>query len=92
MCKDRSKSSTKGAWPVNREALIHQLVCVRSAVDAALSLLMAEHQAEEGEAVTCRHPPNRRENLTTMGGADLWRCLDCGEEFADPPPAGEVRK
>lgn len=60
---------------MNREALIHQLLSIRAGVDACLSYLV-EQQAEE--AMVCAHPPDRRVNLTVMGGPSKFRCKDCG--------------
>jgi hypothetical protein len=61
-----------------RELLIHQLLALRSTVNAALSVVMSE---ERGVEEVCQHPKGRLENLTVMGGEEVYRCLDCGEEL-----------
>lgn len=57
-----------------KQILIHQLLGLRHTVDAVLSLLMEDMGPKE-----CAHPTKARENLTTMGGSESFRCLVCGE-------------
>lgn len=68
-----------------KQLLIHQLLALRSTVNAALSVLMQE---EEQAANGCPHPKGRLENLTVMGGEERYRCLDCGEELRPIVPSG----
>lgn len=67
---------------MNREALMHQLISIRAAVDACLAHLAEEH---EKEAQRCTHPVERLENLTVMGGPVRYRCKDCGELIEGEP-------
>lgn len=60
---------------MSKEAMIHQLLAIRSLVDSVLAEI-TEQPAETGQ---CEH--KRTENLTVMGGAEKYRCLDCGEEL-----------
>lgn len=58
---------------LNKEALMNQLISMRAAIDAALSILAQEDQ--------CQHA--RKESKATFGSAPKWRCLDCGEEWTE---------
>ena len=60
---------------MNKETMVHQLLAIRSSVDAILSSLGGQMQEEAG----CQH--KRKENLTVMGGEEEYRCLDCGLEW-----------
>ena len=61
--------------PKNKtDVLVNQLVAIRASVDAMLAFLLAD-EAE------CAH--QKKKSLTVMGGAEKWRCLDCGLEY--PP-------
>lgn len=58
---------------VNKEVLYNQLISTRAAIDAALSLLMADD--------ACSH--ENRKSLTTMGGKEEWICKSCGFHFKE---------
>lgn len=58
---------------VNKEVLYNQLISTRAAIDAALSLLMAEED--------CSH--ENRKSLTTMGGKEEWICQSCGLHYKE---------
>lgn len=62
-------------------AVTQQLLALRAAlesalhqVDAALLILCPEAKQEEGE---CRHPPEKRKNISSMG-IPRWQCGICG--------------
>ena len=72
------------------QVVVAQLIAIRAAADAALSLLVAEgpalqpqepepQQEPEPTPQGCQHPPTSRRNTSTMGHA-TWTCLDCGHE------------
>lgn len=59
---------------INKEALVNQLISIRAAVDAALSLLANEE---------CTHPKDKRINYSTLGGREHWECGVCGFEYIE---------
>jgi hypothetical protein len=61
-----------------RTALIHQLLSIRSTVDAALLMLQDEDKPEPAAEPECDHPRDCRTNLSTMGGPERWQCGLCG--------------
>lgn len=59
-----------------KEVLIAQLLAARTQIDATLAILGVKIQEDE-EDDECQHPKDQRENLSTMGGPDEWRCRLC---------------
>ena len=59
---------------MNMEALVHQLLSVRAAIDAALSIIQEDE---------CHHPPESRRVMTVMGGPERWVCEVCGYEYEE---------
>lgn len=59
---------------LNKQALVNQLISMRAAIDAALSILAAQEDQ-------CQH--TRKESKATFGSSPKWRCLDCGEEWTE---------
>lgn len=55
------------------QALKHQLVSMRAAIDAALILLGEEEEQPQG----CQHPQESRLDMSTMGHI-RWQCGLCG--------------
>ena len=51
------------------ETIRGMILSAKSILDAAVELMEEEEE--------CRHPPDRRKDLSTMGHA-RWQCLDCG--------------
>lgn len=69
---------------MDKQSLIHMIVAMRAQIEAmhaeitaALSLL------SDPDTGQCRHPPERRINITTMGGPAVWQCADCGHQQSD---------
>jgi len=67
---------------VGKQALIHQLVSVRAAVDAALVLLMAEMELPE-QPQGCKHK-NKLKLTTFDSNVDQFVCGDCDYEWEEP--------
>lgn len=63
---------------MDRAPIIYQLVSMRAQIDALLALLTS------GEDGACIHPPDKRLNLTTMGGPTKWQCRLCDHEHEEP--------
>ena len=61
---------------MNREALIHQLVSVRSAIDAALAIMTEDQQPDDPQP--CQHED--RTDMSTMG-IERWECNVCGHKY-----------
>ncbi len=57
---------------MKKETIMNLLVSAGAAIEAALSLL-----EEEGKAPECKHPPDSRQDLSTMGH-ERWKCKLCG--------------
>lgn len=60
---------------IDVRAMRAQLVAIRAQVDA----LLLQLATDEGTA-GCPHPQGQRENLSVMGGPEVWRCRLCGHE------------
>lgn len=58
---------------------IRILLMIQSQTQMALDFLCDEI-ADGGE---CRHPPERRVDMTTMAGPERWSCMDCGYEYEE---------
>jgi ubiquitin C-terminal hydrolase len=63
-----------------KEILIAQVFALRAQCDATLAVLGVQVVDESPEE--CEHPIDQRENLTTMGGPDEWRCRACGHHYS----------
>jgi len=53
-------------------------------IESALELLSQALELVGGEQSECAHPPEQRENLSTLGGPEAWRCRACGAEITSP--------
>ena len=62
---------------MNLQALKHQLVSMRAAIDAALAVLSEDEPLEPQE---CQHPAEARIDKSTMGHPGAWQCVICGYE------------
>jgi hypothetical protein len=71
-----------------RRVLAAQLWATRASVDAALVALGEMHnETTDVEDDGCTHPIELRQDQTTMGGPDGWRCRSCGfTTLSDPQP------
>lgn len=61
----------------NRATLLKQLIAMRGQIDAAIYVLV-DAEEEDVEQPKCQHPPDKRRNLTVMGGPERWVCNVCG--------------
>lgn len=63
-----------------KDILIAQVWAMRAQCDATLAVLGVPAEGETEDE--CEHPKDQRENLTTMGGPDEWRCRSCGHHHS----------
>lgn len=63
-----------------RRAIYSQLYVMRAQID---SIIIMVEELEKSEDERCVHPLNQRENYTTMGGPENWKCKLCGYEFIE---------
>lgn len=58
--------------------LYHQLLALRAQVDAMLAMVPEEHEElPREECETCSHPPEQRQEISTMGGPPRQLCKLC---------------
>jgi hypothetical protein len=62
---------------VKRVSLLARLNAIGSLVDGLIAELEEEGEDAAGSGA-CAHPEDRRDDLTTMGGPEGWRCRVCG--------------
>jgi hypothetical protein len=62
---------------VKNVSLLSRLNAIGSLVDGLIAELEEEDQEAAGSG-DCPHPVDQREDLTTMGGPEGWRCRVCG--------------
>ena len=72
-----------------RRVIVASLWSARAAVDVALTAFgefADDDDSADGET-QCTHPAEMRQDMTTMGGPEGWRCRSCGFSTlqADPP-------
>lgn len=62
---------------MKRTGLLGRLNAIGSLVDGLIAELEEEGEEAAGTG-KCAHPVDQREDLTTMGGPEGWRCRVCG--------------
>jgi len=69
-----------------RKVIAASLWATRASVDVAL-IALGELSDEAESDTGCAHPVEMRQDLTTMGGPEGWRCRSCGFSTlqAEPP-------
>jgi hypothetical protein len=57
-----------------------RLIATLNSIGSLIDGLIAEFEEDDAAAGSgmCEHPPGEREDLTTMGGPEGWRCRACG--------------
>ncbi len=71
---------------MTNDQIIAQLLAIRASVDAMLALLAPEEPEDGGGE--CNHPPQVRQDLSTMG-IERWQCKLCGYLFERKTGGGE---
>lgn len=62
---------------MKRVSLLSRLNAIGSLVDGLIAELEEESEEAAGSG-ECAHPMDQREDETTMGGPEGWRCRVCG--------------
>jgi transposase-like protein len=61
-----------------RELVVMQLLAARAQIDATLTALGVNIADGSDTEPPCAHPKDKRENYTTFGGPEHWKCTLCG--------------
>jgi len=71
-----------------QRVIVASLWSARAAVDVALTAFGELADDADGDETHCTHPLEMRQDMTTMGGPEGWRCRSCGFSTLpeDPPP------
>lgn len=69
-----------------RRAILGQIYVVKAQLDSICIML---EELEEEEDKTCKHPLEYRDDYTTMGGPEIWKCKLCGYEYNEDDYIGK---
>jgi hypothetical protein len=57
-----------------------QLYAMRVLIDGLITSLEQEVRSDQPDDGSCRHPPERQVDATTLGGSPQVLCLVCGQQ------------